>query len=146
MSIALLAAGALALAALAEAAPIGLAIAAAAWALALVLSGLPRVVALLVAPIALAASVRLDGFDLGSLVGGAAVLLSVTPLLRGLGAVRVSPRAALVFVLTWVGAVAFLVTPPGRILGASDLALGTAVVAAAAVLLALTPLVRLQRG
>lgn len=143
---ALLAAASLALALFAQAHPVGLALATLAWAVAILLTGLPRVVALLAAPIALAAAIRLQGLDLGGLVGGAAVIVGALPLLRGLGPVRVRPRAIGVVLLTWLGAVGFLVTPPGRILGASDLALGTAVVAAAAVLIGLVPLLKIQRG
>lgn len=93
---------------------------------------MPELLALVAAPMILAAATPAPALDLRLLAVLGAMALSVVPLLRGLGPAWPRPRAYIILAGAFAVAAGFFLTPPGAILAASDLAVGSAVVALAA--------------
>lgn len=110
------------------------------WTSALLTRGIRQILALLFAPIVLAALTPM-GLDLTGLAAAAGVGVGAIPLFRALGPTWPRWRALAIVGGALALATAFMVvTPPGRLLLASDLGEGAFVVALGAGLLALSAL------
>lgn len=132
---------ALVLAFLAGTHPVALVAAGLAWTVAAFAPATPRLLALLAAPVALAAGVPWHAGNALTLVGALsalAVLASLVPLERVLGPGRPPARVAAAVAAVAVLPVALAFTPEGAVILASDLATGALVVSAGAGLLVAT--------